>query len=81
MSRRLAVASLDLLVDFLTMHRNITRSLDPESDLIAVNAQNLHRDHSIDHDALIDLAAKNQHGGQGCGASGNRRKRMLGGEP
>jgi len=65
MSRRLAIAALDLLVNLLAMHRYVARSLNSESDLIAVDAQHLHRDHPIDHDAFIDLSAKDQHGGRG----------------
>lgn len=65
MRRRLAVAPLNLLVNLLAMHRNVARRLDSKPNLVPVDAKHLHRDHSIDHDALIDLAAKDEHGGQG----------------
>jgi len=55
---------LDQFEDFLPMHTHFRGSLNTQLDGILVDLQHFDNDTAIDHDALIEFAGKDQHGGK-----------------
>src|SRR5437868_322093 len=43
------------------MHRNIARSVDAQSHLVASNIDDRYHDVVADHDALVSMSRQNQH--------------------
>src|SRR5262249_51163694 len=58
---RVAVGLLELGEDFLAVHIDRTRSLDPETYLVAAHFEDRHDDLVPDHDALIGTTRENKH--------------------
>ena len=46
---------------FLPMHRQFWRGLDAEFDRIALDAQDLHDDATVDDDAFVEFAGEDEH--------------------
>jgi hypothetical protein len=55
MSWFVLVLSVDLVVDFLPMHIDLSRGLDPEANFVATNLNNRDFNHVIDDDAFVFL--------------------------
>jgi hypothetical protein len=73
---RASPAAADLIVDFGTVDRNVTRRFDPNFHVIALDA-NYDDAHVVtDPDGLIDLAAQHEHGGPPWRANALRAARF-----
>lgn len=55
-------ARLNALINLFAMHRNVFRSVDADTDLLAANAQNGDRDVVTNVYAFTDFAGEYQHG-------------------
>jgi hypothetical protein len=59
------IVALNLVVDFLAVHRDVRRRFDAELDEVALGPHHLHHNSPIDDDVFVDLAGKHEHGRNG----------------
>ncbi|KWV16439.1 hypothetical protein ATB53_09515 [Xanthomonas translucens] len=59
--RRRLVATLDALIDFFAMHRDVLRCGDTNTHLIALDPEHCHGDQIADHQGFAYPASQDQH--------------------
>ena len=52
---------LDSLEYFLAVNRDVFRRVDPDTNLVALNAQDRDRNFFANHDGLADSSSENEH--------------------
>jgi hypothetical protein len=74
LSKSLAVAAANLVVNFLAMDRDVGGGGDAQLNHIAIEAHDFDGDAAVDHDAFVEFSGEDQHSMRGL--AGLDRQRM-----
>ena len=66
------IGFFDLLIDLVTINREISGSLNADPDEISIDFRDVDFDLITDHDAFVKFAAENEHNGLGGADDGGR---------